>query len=77
MRAWLTVRQTPLLPSIVEVQDRKGRIRTVAVPAWDGFGASVWALDGSPWPMQPLSLKRDFYEDCLEAKGYRLEADEQ
>jgi hypothetical protein len=75
-RAYNTMAYQPLLPPyLVTTRDDKGRLREVpVVPPL--YGSGVWPPYASRYALDRLALRREFFEDCLHQKGYRLVPDE-
>jgi hypothetical protein len=76
-RAYRTLTEQPLfLPYFVTVRDDKGRTRNVPVVPSRQIGPPVWFPYAPHLALDRLSLRQDLFEQCLQAKGYHLVADE-
>jgi hypothetical protein len=76
-RAYRTLTEEPLfLPYFMTIRDNKGRTREVPVVPSRHVGPPVWLPYAPGLALEPLSLRRDIFERCLQRKGYNLVPDE-
>jgi hypothetical protein len=69
-------RQPLFVPYFVTVRDDKGRVRSIPVVPFEQFGPPIWAPYAPHLAINRTTMRRDLFESCLEAKGYRLVPEE-
>lgn len=76
-RAYRTVNEDPLLiPYFVTVRDNNGRTREIPIVPSRQFSPPVWFANAPRLALDHLSLRQQFFEQCLLSKGYRTVPDE-